>query len=140
MKTGPAASRYCIAPFVSWTAPPRNQEERIMVFPHVQYLGPAHPAGLRPPAGPHADDAAVRELDSRTSDGIHVRLLWHSGHRHVSVAVHDTRTGDAFELTVRDGDRALDVFHHPFAYAARRPASYDGGGGEECRTCTQSSA
>jgi hypothetical protein len=34
------------------------------------------------------------------------------------VAVNDTKTGDAFELPVRDGDRALDVFRHPYAYAA----------------------
>ena len=62
----------------------------------------------------------TRELDSRTSDGIHVRLLWHPDDARVSVAVHDTKTGDAFELPVPDGSRALDVFHHPYAYAAVR--------------------
>gem|GEM_PF-4427130 len=36
----------------------------------------------------------------------------------VSVAVHDTKTGEAFELPVPDGSRALDVFHHPYVYAA----------------------
>ena len=60
----------------------------------------------------------ARELDSRTSDGIHVQLLWHSLDGHVSVAVNDTKTGEAFELEVRPGHRALDVFHHPYAYAA----------------------
>jgi hypothetical protein len=38
----------------------------------------------------------------------------------VTVAVTDTKTGGAFELVVHDGGRALDVCHHPFAYAAQR--------------------
>jgi hypothetical protein len=61
----------------------------------------------------------TRELDSRTGDGINVRLLWHPSEDRVSVAVHDTKTGEAFELPVREGQRALDVFHHPYAYAAQ---------------------
>ena len=36
----------------------------------------------------------------------------------MTVAVTDTKTGEAFELPVREGERALDVFHHPYAYAA----------------------
>lgn len=64
-----------------------------MVYPHIQYEGPAHQAdtGSESPAG-------IRELDSRVSDGIHVRLLWHERDGHVSVAVHDTRTGELFDL------------------------------------------
>ena len=64
----------------------------------------------------------ARELDSRSSDGIHVRLIWHPADGHVSVAVSDTKTGERFELPVADGDRPLDVFHHPYAYAAQRPS------------------
>jgi hypothetical protein len=37
----------------------------------------------------------------------------------VTVAVTDTKTGEAFELPVLEGERALEVFHHPYAYAAR---------------------
>ena len=85
-----------------------------MVYPHIRYEGPAHPDQL-PPESP----TGTRELDSRTSDGIHVRLLWHTDEERVSVAVEDTKTGEAFELPVKDGERALDVFHHPYAYAAR---------------------
>jgi hypothetical protein len=59
-----------------------------------------------------------RELDHRASDGIYVQLLWHPVDGHVSVAVSDTKTGDAFELAVPNAHRALDVFHHPYAYAA----------------------
>jgi hypothetical protein len=62
----------------------------------------------------------IRELDSRISDGIFVRLLWHPHNRQVSIAVDDAKTGEAFDLVVRDGERALDVYHHPFAYAAQR--------------------
>jgi hypothetical protein len=61
--------------------------------------------------------SAPRELDSRVSDGIHVQLLWHPLDGHVSVAVDDSKTGQAFELRVRHGERALDVFNHPYAYA-----------------------
>jgi hypothetical protein len=68
------------------------------------------------------DDASIAaapcELDCRVSGGIHVRLLWHPDDGHVSVAVNDTKTADAFELEVPHGHRALDVFHHPYAYAA----------------------
>ena len=85
-----------------------------MVYPHIQYRGPAYP-GLLPSHRP----ASARELDSRLSDGIRVRLLWHPADGHVSVAVEDSKTGVAFELTVGDGDRALDVYQHPYAYAAR---------------------
>jgi len=67
-----------------------------------------------------AAPATPRELDARAGDGIHVRLLWHPTDGHVSVAVADSKTGETFDLPVRDGDRVLDVFHHPFAYAAGR--------------------
>jgi hypothetical protein len=60
----------------------------------------------------------VRELDSRVSDGIEVRLLWRERDDRVLVAVRDERTGEAFSVEVADDQRALDVFHHPFAYAA----------------------
>ena len=66
---------------------------------------------------PHTD--MTRELDSRTGDGIEVRLLWCQTDGGVTVAVTDTKTGEAFELPVGEGERALDVFHHPYAYAAR---------------------
>jgi hypothetical protein len=61
----------------------------------------------------------ARELDSRSSDGILVRLLWQPTDNHVSVTVNDTKTGEAFQVEVRPGQRALDVFRHPYAYATR---------------------
>jgi hypothetical protein len=100
----------------------RSPTKRIpsMVYPHIQYEGPAHPDQL-----PAESPAGTRELDSRTSDGIHVRLLWHIDEERVSVAVEDTKTGETFELPVTDRERALDVFNHPYAYAAR-PRPRDG--------------
>ena len=59
------------------------------------------------------------ELDRREGDGIAVSLLWRKDSNVVSVAVYDDRTGEEFELAV-PGDRALDAFAHPFAYAAGR--------------------
>jgi hypothetical protein len=66
----------------------------------------------------HSIATEPRELDSRTSDGIRVELLWHPLDGHVSVAVNDTKTGEAFELEVRHSQQPLEVFHHPYAYAA----------------------
>jgi hypothetical protein len=40
----------------------------------------------------------------------------------VSVAVNDTKTGETFELKVRPGQQALDVYRHPFAYATTNVA------------------
>jgi hypothetical protein len=65
----------------------------------------------------------TRELDSRVSDAIHVRMLWHEHDGRVTVAVADSKTGDAFAVEVREGDRAMEVFHHPYAYADRRRAA-----------------
>ena len=61
----------------------------------------------------------TRELDRRGGDGIEVRLLWCQTDGHLTVAVTDTKTGEAFELPVGERERALDVFHHPCAYAAQ---------------------
>lgn len=60
----------------------------------------------------------LRELDTRVNNGIHVRLLWSEAEGQLSVAVVDTRTGEAFSIEVPDGASARDVFHHPYAYSA----------------------
>ena len=59
------------------------------------------------------------EIDFRTSGGIDVALLWHRHTNSVSVSVSDTRTGDRFAVPVSP-ETALDAFHHPYAYHARR--------------------
>jgi hypothetical protein len=69
------------------------------------------------------DTTTLRELDHRFNDGIDVRLYWRPEDDRTLVAVDDAKTGDAFTIEVRPGQRALDVFHHPYVYAAERGAS-----------------
>jgi hypothetical protein len=79
---------------------------------------------------------AVRELDSRESDGIHVQLLWHPLDGHVSVAVNDSKTGEEFELEVPHGQEALAVYHHPFAYTPTNvPIAAEARGEGRCSSC-----
>ena len=60
-----------------------------------------------------------KELAHRENDGVAVTLFWQSGSNRLSVSVYDWRTGDWFELEA--GPRnAMDVFEHPYAYAAQR--------------------
>jgi len=61
---------------------------------------------------------SMRELHSRVNEGVHIRLLWCENDGRLAVAVTDTRSCEAFSIEIRDGEDALDVFHHPFAYAA----------------------
>jgi hypothetical protein len=59
-----------------------------------------------------------RELAHRSSNGIDVYLLWSAADDSLAVAVLD-EAGDSFELVV-EAREALDVFEHPYAYAAYR--------------------
>jgi hypothetical protein len=61
---------------------------------------------------------SFRELDHRSNDCIDVRLLWRQRDDRVIVTVADGKTGKLFTVDVSEGESALDVFHHPFAYAA----------------------
>ena len=67
--------------------------------------------------------STVRELAHRRNDGLDIRLLWDPTTDRVAVALQDGKTGEGFEVEVGPGERALDVFHHPFAYAAFRDAA-----------------
>jgi hypothetical protein len=58
------------------------------------------------------------ELAHRASNGIDVHLLWSPADNTLAVTVSDD-TGESFELRVGSHE-ALDVFHHPDAYAAFR--------------------
>jgi hypothetical protein len=63
------------------------------------------------------------ELASRASGSLNVALLWMRETDVFAVCVDDAATGDRFELVVDDGD-ALDVYYHPYAYAALRGVEY----------------
>jgi hypothetical protein len=60
---------------------------------------------------------APTEIHHRSADGIEVSLLWSPETNALTVAVEDSRSGEIFELRA-PADKALDVFEHPFAYAA----------------------
>jgi hypothetical protein len=62
------------------------------------------------------DVTPLRELDSRTGDGLTVTLLWRPGDPSVVLRVDDARTGVRVEFTATAAD-AADAFRHPFAYA-----------------------
>jgi hypothetical protein len=59
------------------------------------------------------------ELASRSGDGLDVTLVWtnRDGRDEVVVRVADFREGAYLEIPAEPG-RALEVFYHPFAYAA----------------------
>ena len=63
------------------------------------------------------------ELAHRAGDSVAVSLLWRRTDNRLRVAVADERTGEEFELDAHP-ENALDVFYHPFAYAAFRGLDY----------------
>jgi hypothetical protein len=67
-------------------------------------------------------ETTIRELDARTGDGIHVRLLWNSQTNRVSVEVADMHSGELLECKVDSAD-ALAALHDPYAYIS--PAATD---------------
>ena len=70
--------------------------------------------------GSSTDETRQLELASRQSNGITVRLLWSRSTNLVMVAVTDEANDDSFELVLEEDERAMDVFHHPYAHAAAR--------------------
>jgi hypothetical protein len=60
-----------------------------------------------------------RELAYRESGGLAVSLLWDPADDTLTVTVFQRHTGETLEVPVEDAS-PLDVFEHPFAYAARR--------------------
>jgi hypothetical protein len=72
-------------------------------------------------SAPHQPE---RELAHRASDGIEVVLFWQELNNDLTVCVSDQRTGAYFELAA-DPKHALDVFEHPYAYAAFNGLQYE---------------
>jgi hypothetical protein len=68
---------------------------------------------------PSRTDLVARELAFRAQDGLEVTLYWNELDNQLTVVVLDHKIEDAFVIRVQD-EPPLDVFHHPFAYAARR--------------------
>jgi hypothetical protein len=73
--------------------------------------------------GPETAHTPLRELAVRKAGGLEITLVWHADEDRLTVAVYDSGLGDSFEVPAPN-DRALDVFYHPYAYAARRGIEY----------------
>ncbi len=69
---------------------------------------------------PLSFDHTPKELVSRHSGTTEVALLWSRRRHRAAIAVFDEATGDYFELPVCEQDDPLELFNHPFAYAASR--------------------
>jgi hypothetical protein len=63
------------------------------------------------------------ELAQRTGDNLAVSLLWRQEDNRLRIVVTDSAAGQEFELDAHP-ENALDIFHHPFAYAAFRGLDY----------------
>jgi hypothetical protein len=68
---------------------------------------------MSPISHPHL----FEELDHRSNDGIDVSLLWNRAGGELVVLLTDAKSDEVLELDAAP-DRALDVFNHPYAYAA----------------------
>lgn len=66
---------------------------------------------------------AFTELAQRAGDGIVVSLMWSRADNVLRVSVANTQTGEEFELDAHPED-ALDIYYHPYAYAAHRGLDY----------------
>jgi hypothetical protein len=67
-------------------------------------------------------EAHPKELAYRRSGTAEVALLWSRRQQRAAVVVDDQGTGDHFEVLVRPDDDPLDIYQHPYAYAAARAA------------------
>ena len=67
--------------------------------------------------------SAFTELAHRTGDNLAVSLLWRQADNRLRVVVTDTTAPREFELDAHP-ENALDIFYHPFAYAAFRGLDY----------------
>src|SRR6185312_4771735 len=65
-----------------------------------------------------------RELAHRVTDGLEVVLSWHQVTNELIVSVADERTGAHYEVAAAP-NKALDVFNHPYAYAASMGLPYE---------------
>jgi hypothetical protein len=63
-------------------------------------------------------------LARRENAGLRVTLLWAADTNAVAVLVRDEGTENQFALVVEPCANPLDVFEHPYAYAAWRGVDY----------------
>ena len=59
-----------------------------------------------------------KELAHRMADSADIFLLWHPEDNRLTVVVDDTDPEASFVLLVEQDESPLDIFYHPYAYAA----------------------
>jgi hypothetical protein len=62
---------------------------------------------------------SIRELAERTSNGTLTRLFWLQGTRQLWVEVYDPELDETVVIPA-EPERALEAFHHPYAFAGAR--------------------
>ena len=62
-------------------------------------------------------DTGRRELAARASGGLEITLYWNPADDSISVEVYEASIDETITILVAP-DRALEAFHHPFAYLA----------------------
>jgi len=70
-------------------------------------------------------------LAKRRNGGLRVTLFWAVDTNTVAVLVSDDATKDRFELVVEPDLNPIDVYEHPYAYAAWRGIDYHDAGGRQ---------
>jgi hypothetical protein len=65
-------------------------------------------------------DHTPKMLASRQSGTTEIALFWSKRTHRAAVAVVDEATGEHFELEINPNDDALDLYNHPYPYAASR--------------------
>lgn len=65
-------------------------------------------------------DHTPKMLASRKSGTTEIALFWSKRKHRAAVAVDDEATGEHFELEIHADDDALDLYNHPYPYAASR--------------------
>ena len=65
-------------------------------------------------------DHTPKELVTRHSGTTEIVLFWSRRTHRAAVKLEDAATGETVELAVLPTDDPLDVFNHPYAYAAAR--------------------
>jgi hypothetical protein len=105
------ASRHAALPQQGSVARSAPQQEAETLMKNI--LSEPHHPGQAPP----------RELAFRAINGLEVTLLWNAEEDRLTVSVYDPTLPELFEVPA-PSDRALDVFYHPYAYAAKRGIEY----------------
>jgi hypothetical protein len=75
-------------------------------------------------SGTRRGDHGQRELAFRVTDGLEIALLWDVDTDEATVSVYDAVLDRTFTVPA-PRERALEVFYHPYAHAARRGIPYE---------------